>query len=382
MTAPMLAGFSSLFGFGLIVAFLGSIKLKLALRIGADNAQFGRIIGAFQWIMVVMAIVGGITIDLVGHQTAICVGALLASTAIFWVGRARTSVTVISCCAILGIGAQLLYASGNTLLPSLFADPSAGSSLGNAVFGLGALFMSVIAAALFKRMTFERALSFFALLLLVPLGFAFMGDFPTTVRMFEFSIAFTLFSHHVIWIAAFLLFCYIGLEVSMGAWISSYAVELGANETQAVHTLSLFWVAMMVSRLLFGVQDRITGIQVTPVGGALLVATGLAAILILSALMRTRSLQAARGWIFLIGFVFGPIFPTAIGMTLEHFAPATWGTLFGIIATAGSMGAVVLPVWIGSASSRQSVQSSFGLMRGAAVGVTAIALMLSLLPIT
>ncbi|MEZ4714336.1 MAG: hypothetical protein R3A44_44560 [Caldilineaceae bacterium] len=71
-----------------------------------------------------------------------------------------------------------------------------------------------------------------------------------------------------------------------------------------------------------------------------------------------------------------------VGMTLEHFAPSTWGTLFGLIATAGSLGAVVLPVWIGSASTRQSVQGSFGVLRSAAVGITAIALALSLLPVT
>ncbi|MEZ4714337.1 MAG: hypothetical protein R3A44_44565 [Caldilineaceae bacterium] len=31
----------------------------------------------------------------------------------------------------------------------------------------------------------------------------------------------------------------------------------GNERAWAVHTLSIFWVAMMVSRLLFGMQDRI-----------------------------------------------------------------------------------------------------------------------------
>lgn len=386
MTTTIFAGFSSLFGFGLIVAFLGSIKLVLAQRTGADNAQFGRVIAAFQWIMVVMAIAGGMTIDLVGHQVAISVGSLLSAVAVYWIGRTRSTTVVLGCCTILGIGGQLLYASGNTLLPSLFADPSAGSSLGNAVFGLGALLMSLIAAALFKRMTFEQALTLLAFVLLMPLGLALLGTFPVSVRTFgertfDISVAFSLLDNYVLWIAAFLLFCYIGLEVSMGAWISSYATELGANETEAVHTLSIFWVALMVSRLCFGLQDRLTGIQLTPVGGTLLVVAGLLALVALTMLMDSRSLSAARVWIFIVGFVFGPIFPTTIGVTLEHFAPATWGTLFGIIATAGSVGAALIPPWIGKTSTTHTMQASFGILRSTAFGVTAIALLLALLPI-
>ncbi|MEZ4621973.1 MAG: MFS transporter [Caldilineaceae bacterium] len=385
MTTTMFAGFSSLFGFGLIVAFLGSIKLVLAMRIGADNAQFGRVIAVFQWIMVVMAIAGGVTIDLVGHQVAICAGSLLSAIAISWIGRTRSTPVVLGCCTLLGIGAQLLYASGNTLLPSLFADPSAGSSLGNAVCGLGALLMSIIAAALFKRMTFERALSLLAFVLLIPLGLALLGTFPATVRTlgertFDVTVAVSLLGNYVLWIAALLLFCYIGLEVSMGAWISSYATELGADGTQAVHTLSIFWVAMMVSRLCFGLQDQLTGIQLTPVGGTLLVVAGLTALVALTMLMRSRNLQSAQVWIFVVGFVFGPIFPTTIGITLEHFAPSTWGTLFGVVATAGSVGAALIPPWIGRKSTTRTMQASFGILRSTAFGVTAIALILALLP--
>ncbi|MCB0188684.1 MAG: hypothetical protein KDE31_30650, partial [Caldilineaceae bacterium] len=90
-------------------------------------------------------------------------------------------------------------------------DPSAGSSLGNAVFGLGALLMSIIAAALFKRMTFERALSLLAFVLLIPLGLALLGTFPATVRTlgertFDVTVAVSLLGNYVLWIAALLLF--------------------------------------------------------------------------------------------------------------------------------------------------------------------------------
>lgn len=381
MLTTILAGFFSLFGFGLIVAFLGSIKLQLAQRLKMDNSQFGQIIAAFQWIMVIMAIGSGIFIDNVGHQVAISLGAILAALSIYMMGRARSVKNIMGYCALLGIGGQLLYAGGNTLLPTIFTDPAAGSNLGNAFFGLGALLMSLITAMLFKRMNFDRALSIVALLLLIPLVFALLGNFPSTEYGFDAMIALSLLSNYVVWISALLLFCYIGLEVSMGAWITSLATELNADETQASRTLSVFLIAIMLSRLVFGLQDRLTGLDLTPLSGYVLVGAGIAAILALSVLMHTRSLAAARGWIFLMGFTLGPVFPTTIAMTLEHFAPSTWGTLFGVIATAGSMGAVVLPVWIGNLSTARTVQSSFGLLRGAAIGFSTVALVLNLLPL-
>ena len=66
----------------------------------------------------------------------------------------------------------------------------------------------------------------------------------------------------------------------------------------------------------------------------------------------------------------------------EHFAPATWDTLFGIVATAGSIGAALIPPWIGKTSTTRTMQASFGVLRRTAFGVTAIALILALLPVT
>ena len=231
-------------------------------------------------------------------------------------------------------------------------------------------------------MTFDRALSVIALLVLMPLFFAQAGVFPSATHTFDATIVGSLLTNYITWIVALMLFCYIGLEVSIGAWITSLAVELQADETQAIRTLSIFLVAMMFSRLFFGLQDKVTGVQLTPVGGFVLVGAGLIAIVAISMLMRTQNLQVARGWTFLIGFVFGPIFPTTIGMTLEHFEPATWGTLFGVLATGGSMGAAILPNWIGKQSTVHTVQASFGTLRSASIGITIIALALSLLPLT
>lgn len=380
MLTTILAGIFSIFSFGMVIAFWGSVKLQLAAQLGVDNAQFGRLIAAFQAIMMVMALVGGIAIDNFGHRTVILAGATLPALAIFLIGRKKKVTGVILLCVPLGIGAQFLNLGGNTLIPHLFADPSAGSNVGNAFFGLGALLVSLLTAYLFGKMNFGRVLTIVAAITLLPLAFALTSHFPTTERSFDAALAIRLLGNPITWVAALLLFCYVGVEVSLGAWITSYATELGANERQASRTLSLFLVAMMVSRLVLGLQDRVTGIDLTPIGGYVLTGAALLAVVVITALMRTRTLATARGLVFLIGFLLGPIFPTTIGITVQHFAPSAWGTLFGVIFAVGSLGAGTLPAWLGSLAKDGSVQAGFKVLRLASLGLSAIALVLSVLP--
>ena len=108
MSAAMLSGFYSVFIFGIVVAFLGSIKLKLAPRIGADDAQFGKIVAALQWTMVVMAILAGLLLDTLGFRVIVIAGALLSALAIFLIGRGKTIGSVIAACLLLGIAGQFV----------------------------------------------------------------------------------------------------------------------------------------------------------------------------------------------------------------------------------------------------------------------------------
>ncbi len=376
----MFAGFFSVFVFGIIVAFLGSVKLKLAPRVGADDAQFGKIVAVLQWTMVVFAILGGIALDNFGHRTIILAGAVLSTLGIGWIARQRSIAGVMAGCVIMAIGAQFVNQGGNTLLPAIFSDPSAGSNLGNAFFGLGALLVPIIVAALFHRTSYTGALTAVALMCLVPALFALGGDFPQFGQSFSASAAVGLLGNYITWLAALTLFCYIGLEVSMAVWITTYASELGASDDEAGKSLSLFFVAMLVGRLVFGVQHYVTGREITPFGGWLLLGAAIVAVAAISGMMKSEKLSQARGFIMLAGFVFGPIFPTTVGVTFQHFPSTQWGTLFGVIFAVGLVGASTLPVWIGNLAKGKSVRSALNILRVTAVALGVIACVLGNLP--
>lgn len=382
MSAAMLSGFYSVFVFGIIVAFLGSIKLKLAPRIGADDAQFGKIVAALQWTMVVMAILAGVLLDSLGFRVIIIAGALLSALAIFLVGRGSTISSVIGGCLLLGVAGQFVNVAGNTLNPMLFEDLSAGSNLGNAFFGLGALLIPILTAFLFTRMNYSASLSVVSLVCLPAALFALFGGFPTTGGgSFSPEVALGLLGNHITWLAALTLFCYIGLEVSMAVWITSYASELGANEGQASKLLSLFFVAMMIGRLIVGLQDRLTGINLTPVGGYVLSGAALIAAVAITMMMSAKNLGAARNAVILAGLVFAPIFPTTIGVAFQHFEEAQRGTLFGVIFALGLIGASTLPAWIGSLAKGKSVGSGLNILRVTAILLAVIAALLGAAPL-
>jgi FHS family glucose/mannose:H+ symporter-like MFS transporter len=382
MSAAMLAGFYSVFVFGIIIAFLGSVKLKLTSRIDADDAQFGKIVSVLQWTMVAMAILAGLILDSFGFRTTIILGSVLSSAAILYFAQSRTIKSVMIACVVLGVAGQFVNVAGNTLNPMLFDDLSAGSNLGNSFFGLGALLIPIITAALFSRLAYSPALTVVSVLCLPALLFALWGDFPATGgQSFSANVAFTLLGNHITWLAALTLFCYIGLEVSMAVWITSYAAELGANETKAAQTLSLFFVAMMAGRLIVGLQHKVTGIGLTPVGGYVLAIAALIAAGAITMMMKSKSLGSARRAVILAGLVFAPIFPTTIGVAFQHFDESQRGTLFGVIFAIGLIGASTLPAWIGRLAKEGSVKSGLNILRITAVALAVIAALLGSAPL-
>lgn len=377
MSMAMLAGFFSVFSFGILIAFLGSIKLKLAPRVGADDEQFGRIVAVFQWTMVIMAILGGMALDSFGHGLIIPAGMILAALGIVLIGHSNTVSQVMLACVVLGIGGQFVNLGGNTILPALFEDPSAGSNFGNTFFGLGALLIPIVTASLFARTTYTKTLYVVGAILLVPVVFGLIAEFPSVGESFRAAVVGELLVNLTTWLAALTLFCYVGLEVSMATWITTYASELGADDSGASRTLSLFFVAMMLSRLGFGVQDKVTGIDLTPVGGWVLVGAALVAAAAITFLIGTRDLGAARWAFFLLGAVFGPVFPTTVGVTFQHFDPSQWGTLFGMIFAVGLVGASILPAWIGKLAKGRSVQGALSILRTTSLALGVLAALLA-----
>jgi fucose permease len=138
---------------------------------------------------------------------------------------------------------------------------------------------------------------------------------------------------------------------------------------------------MMVGRLIVGLQDKVTGIGLTPVGGYVLAVSALIAALAITMMMRSKTLTSASRSVILAGLVFAPIFPTTIGVAFQHFDEAQRGTLFGVIFALGLIGASIIPVWIGKLAKDKSVKSGLNILRVTAIALAVIAALLGSAPL-
>ncbi len=250
------------FGLGSCFALLGSISVKLMPRLEIDQGKFGALVSALMLSCLTASMIVGIVIDLVGYKPVAVAGFLIAGLCTFSIAQARSYAAVLVSCVVLGFGAIALNTAGNTLLPAVLSqgtNHAAALNLGNVFFGLGVLLTPLIVSFLFQKISYEKAVSVVALMLLAPVVLAMLATYPASEPGFVVTDAFALLAEPAVVIAALMMFCYISLETSFCNWLPVFGKEvigraradagIAAVDASAQRLLSLFAVAMMAGRL-------------------------------------------------------------------------------------------------------------------------------------
>ena len=372
------------FGLGMCFSLLGSISVKLMPRLKIDTAKFGTLISSLMISCVIASIVVGVLIDSIGHKPFAILGFVLTAFCILIIARAKTYQPVLFACILLGIGAMCLNSVGNTLMPHvLFGGKNipAALNLGNVFFGLGLFLTPLVVSLLFRKTSFENAVSALAVIILAPVIFAVIAiKYPSVQIGFEPTTAINLLVNPIVIMASLTLFFYISLEASFSNWIAPYSKEiinkeipeLDANvvDATAQQMLSVFAVAMMVGRLLasqiqlIAVHGDVVIAIVAAVGGLVIVA------MTQSGAIWTSALVACAG------LAFATCFPTIIGITFSKFDPSVHGTVFGIVFALGLLGAVIVPKAIGNMARGSSIQKSLRLLVPACILLVIVVLIL------
>ncbi|MDP8244723.1 MAG: MFS transporter [Candidatus Hinthialibacter antarcticus] len=368
---------TSVFGLGLTMFLLGSIKLKLTETLGINDAQMGKLFSVYNFSNLVFVLVAGVVTDNFGYQTCAIVGFAAGVASMLFMGQAKTYGIAVVACLFLGVGSMFMNTAGNVLLGNpaiVFPDPGQSGNLGNVFFGVGAFVTPMLSAILFKQMSFGKALTVLGLLLVAPLVIACMAAFPESGGNFSASAAGGLITNPTIVLCALALMCYIALEVSMAGWITTYMTSVGASATQANTNLSFFSIAIMLGRL------------VTALGiGKLIVLSGsngpwfilgLAAVsaVVLFAMKGINSKGSATVCVVLLGLLFAPIFPTVAGLMFARVPGEVAGTGFSIIFGVGLLGAIFVPAWMGSISSGEGKTIKDSMIVAASVAVILVVL--------
>jgi len=352
--------------FTLAICFiiLGSISTDLMTALGINEGQFGTLImGLFLTSCIVQLFIGPL-VDKVGYKPVAIMGFVVTSLSMFILAFAASFLVALIACILLGVGAISLNTVGNTLIPVVLfqgKDPARASNFGNGFFGLGYTLTPLLIVFILKvlNLNYTVALIIIAVLSLIFLLAVFATDFPSVSTGYKFSMAFKLMLKPAVLIAAFALFCYTSLEVSMGSWIKKLMEGLFGGTAsinaaaKAGMVLSLFGISMMVSRFLFSIVKNLTSR-----GSKVLVSMSVLSVIAIILLIISKTPGLAILGVIIAGLAFAPIFPTIVGITFAKFDQSLYGSIFGIIFAAGMLGGTFVPKLIGNLSTGSTVQQS------------------------
>lgn len=371
------------FGLGMCFSLLGSISVKLMPRLKIDQGKFGSLISAFMFTCLIASLIMGVVVDKIGYKPVAIFGFLATAVCIFMLARGKTYGMALWPCLLLGFGAMALNTAGNTLIPVVLfggENPAAASNLGNVFFGLGLFVTPLIVSFLFRKTTYENAISALAVIAVVPVILALIAKYPQVPAGFAISDAVGLLKEPAVLVAALALFCYISLESSFCNWLPPYSKEIISRDLSNLdgavvdatsqQMLSAFAVAMMAGRLISSQIGNITTYGGWYVGGAALIAGLIILAMGKSGAIWTSALAACAG------FFFAPCFPTIVGVTFAKFSPEIYGSVFGIIFAVGLLGAVIIPKAIGNLAKGSSIQKSLKLLIPICAALIVLALIL------
>ncbi len=367
------------FGFGMVAALIGAIKLRLAERLQIDDARVGNLIMVWALASIPMIVVVGMLSDKFGYLSIIIPGLIITAAAMVLIGSGKTYGAVVLGALVLAVGGSCVNSAGNTLLVVL--NPGKGvmrQNFGNIFFGLGAMTVPLLTAYLFKRMKFPAVLGALAGIMLLPLILSIPSSYPAAG---EFLLSETLkrLIDPFVLVGGLALLFYAGVEGSMGAWLTTFFKEAGFQEGQASALLSTFWISLLSGRLITALllagnvlsEDQAPWVVLT-------VSLIIGAMLLVMSAARSKPLAAVAA--IIIGLSAGPVFPTSIGFILKRY-PGQSGVVFGAVFAILMIGGAVIPMSVGHVSKASSIRKGLLIVAGSAIMLAVMSIILGVMPL-
>lgn len=230
------------------------------------------------------------------------------------------------------------------LIAQVFSARSAAAlNLLNVFFGLGAVAGPAIAGLTLRLWgTALPALWLGAGLALVeaPLILLLPGATPTRDDASPAHATVSLLRSTRLWAIGALVLVYVGVENGMASWTTVYLERTTALDQAAGALItSAYWLALTAGRM-------VAALAGTRLSAERLLLISLAGALAGGALLATSTGSAPLtiGAVLLLGFCFGPIFPTTLAITTATFRRAP-GTAASMVVAMGSAGGTSLP-WL------------------------------------
>lgn len=330
---------------GVLTAALGPVLPELAEQTGTDLAAAGTIFTGMFLGALLSHLVSGPLVDKIGHRVVVVVGLVLLAGGVLALTGSRALPLTLALTFVAGLGHGAVDLGANLWIASAYRDRSvAALNLLNFFFGVGAFAGPLLASLFLRRVdTGLPALWVSAGMLAAALPLVLLvrgGNRPAEQAAATGATGRRIYGSALLWGLGAIVLLYVGFENGMGGWTTIYVQKTLAMtiETAALVTAG-FWLALTAGRMV----SAGVGLRVAPerlllaslagaLGGGLLLAGGMG------------SLPLTAAGVFLVGFFFGPVYPTMMAITTAAF-PAGPGKAVSVVSALGSVGGMSVP-WL------------------------------------
>ena len=326
---------------------LGVLIPSMRLHYGVDKATIG-LLFLFQTVgYLVAAFNSGLLVEKLGNRRFLVLGVVSFLLGVGTLSLMPQFMVILIMMLPLGFGVAIIDAGLNTYIASMPRNAALLNYL-HAFYGIGALLGPLIASTILAiRWGWNSVyIVWIGMSLVLLIGFQLVfreqniSQREDTATRPESNVLLAALSVPMVWIAALFMLIYVGAEVSVGSWTYSFLTEeRHAPILLAGWMVSGYWIGLTLGRLTLarvtlriGSERLILGCLVGVVIGGLFVW-----------LLPVYAVSAVG--LGLIGFSFGPIYPTTIALISDRVSGRILPSVIGFMVSLGSIGAAICP-WL------------------------------------
>ncbi|NLX10422.1 MAG: MFS transporter [Chloroflexi bacterium] len=327
---------------GFLGAVIGPALDDLADQVGSTTSAIGVLLTAnFLGTLIAQATVGAL-IDRFGPRPMLLAGVGMLTVGVLGMVLSPTLALILAASVVFGLGFGALDTGSNVLVAGLYTDNnvSALNSL-HLFFGIGSVISPAVAAqsidwtgSAIPAIWIGGAL-LFALwpgLLRLPRHLDHTGSNPASAHAQPGKFS---YRNLVLWGLGVTMLLYVSAELGLSAWTTQYVEDsTSLSKAAGARIVSIYWLALTLGRLAgvrWGKQFSGDGVLLISMIGSLV---GAALLVIGSG----SALLTVLGTI-IIGFFFGPVYPTLIAIATTTFRSGP-GKAASLVASFGSLGAM------------------------------------------
>jgi MFS transporter, FHS family, glucose/mannose:H+ symporter len=356
--------------FGIVLTTLGAVLPSVIERFGIDTAAAGTLFLLMSFGILAGSLVFGPLVDRYGYQWLLLASAALIFAGLEGIAFAPSMGLLRIAVLVIGFGGGVINGGVNALVADVSAEGERGAAIAllGVFFGIGAVGVPFALGVMLGDFSYTAVIAGVGIVVLVATAFIGVTQFPSPKQAQGFPIAQAagLLRDPVLLLYGLMLFLESGVELTVGGWTATFfRDEVGVTGQRALAFLSLYWLGMMLARLVLGtVLRRVSAVR------ALLTCIGVA--VVGSFLMiGSRGLAPAGVGVFLLGVGFAATFPVVLGLVGDRYAHLS-GTAFSIAFVMALTGGMVMPYMTGLLGARYGLRTSFVVVPAALVGIVVL----------